>query len=66
MKNDFNYRWASYIGSITSYHFLNNGYKVIGIDDISTGNIKALEVLNKFDNFKFYEGNSGNLELLEK
>lgn len=57
---------AGYIGSITSYHFLNNGYKVIGIDDISTGNIKALEVLNKFDNFKFYEGNFGNLELLEQ
>lgn len=57
---------AGYIGSITSYHFLKNNYKVIGIDNISTGNARALEVLNKFDNFKFHEGNFGNLELIEQ
>lgn len=57
---------AGYIGSITSYHFLKNNYKVIGLDDISTGNSRALEVLNKFSDFKFYEGNFGDIKLLEE
>lgn len=49
---------GGYIGSVSTYLFLQNGYDVVAIDNFSTGYKKPLEVLQeKFgkDKFRFYE-----------
>ena len=44
---------AGFIGSHTVDFFLKNGFRVRGIDNLSTGNIKNLEHLKKNKNFEF-------------
>lgn len=52
---------AGYIGSVTAEILLKEGYKVIVIDDLSTGYREAL-----FNESIFYEGSIGDKTLLEK
>jgi UDP-glucose 4-epimerase len=52
---------AGYIGSHATKELLNKGYKVIVIDNLSTGNIEAID-----KRAIFIEGDLGNSELLEK
>lgn len=44
---------AGFIGSHTAELFLKKGYKVNGVDNLSTGNKKNLSYLKKYKNFKF-------------
>lgn len=57
---------AGYIGSITAYSFLKQGYEVVGIDDISTGDKRAIDVLKKDFSFDFYEGSLADTSLLDE
>ena len=59
---------AGYIGSHTVIELLNVGKEVVIIDDFSNSNestLNAIKEITKKD-FKFYEGNYLNKELLEK
>jgi len=59
---------AGYIGSHTAIELLNIGKEVIIIDDFSNSDestLNAIKEITKKD-FKFYEGNYLNKELLEK
>lgn len=44
---------AGFLGSNLSFKLLAAGNRVIGVDDFSSGTIKNLETLKKFNNFKF-------------
>ncbi len=61
---------GGYIGSVTTYLFLRKGYKVVALDNFSTGYKKPLELLHhKFpQNFSFYQKNllSENLDEIFK
>lgn len=57
---------AGYIGSVCAYNFMQRGYKVVGIDDISTGAKYAVDYLKQNSNFSFYEGDFADNNLLEK
>ncbi|MCL4366553.1 UDP-glucose 4-epimerase GalE [Patescibacteria group bacterium] len=49
---------GGYIGSVSTYLFLQKGYEVVALDDFSTGNREALEFLQtKFnkEQFRFYQ-----------
>lgn len=52
---------AGYIGSIGTEYLLQEGFKPVVIDDLSTGYRE-----NLFDNVPFYEGKIGDKVLLEK
>lgn len=52
---------AGYIGSVTTEILLKEGYKVVVLDDLSTGHKESL-----FNECIFYEGSIGDKELLEK
>lgn len=45
---------AGFLGSHLSEFFLGKGYKVIGMDNFITGNIKNIEHLFPLENFEFY------------
>ena len=59
---------AGYIGSHTVVELLNNGMKVIIIDDFSNSKPQVLENIKKITgkDFKFYEMNYADREKLEK
>ena len=59
---------AGYIGSHTCVELLENGYEIVVLDNFSNSKPKALESIKKITNkdFKFYEGNLIDEELLEK
>ena len=57
---------AGYIGGVTAYSFLKQGYEVVGIDDMSTGDERAILVLKKDFSFDFYSGSLSDTELLDK
>lgn len=44
---------AGYIGSHTTLQLLENGYNVVGLDNMSRGSQRALNVLSEFPNFTF-------------
>jgi UDP-glucose 4-epimerase len=46
---------SGFIGSNLVDHLLNEGYEVIGIDNLSSGKIQFLESANCNSRFKFYE-----------
>lgn len=45
---------AGFIGSHLCDKFIDEGYKVIGLDNLITGNLKNIEHLFKLQNFEFY------------
>jgi UDP-glucose-4-epimerase GalE len=45
---------AGYIGLHTCLHFLDMGHYVLGVDDLSRGSLKAIEVLECHSKFKFF------------
>lgn len=45
---------AGFIGSHLCDRFINEGFKVIGLDNLITGNLKNIEHLFKLENFEFY------------
>tara|TARA_E500000178_G_C17018825_1_gene754356 strand:+ start:1507 stop:2439 length:933 start_codon:yes stop_codon:yes gene_type:complete len=54
---------AGFIGSALTNFLLDQNYKLIGLDDLSTGSKKNLP---KNRNFKFFKGNCNNLKILKK
>ena len=57
---------AGYIGSICTQRLLEEGFDVIGFDNLSTGYIETIEKLKKFNNFKFIKGDLKNFEDIKK
>jgi UDP-glucose 4-epimerase len=55
---------AGFIGSRLTMHLLKKKYKILGIDDLSTGNVKNLNFKNK--NFFFIKGDCNNKNILSK
>lgn len=53
---------AGFIGSNLCEYFISQGYKVIGLDNFSTGNRSNLSALNDHQNFTFVEGDIRNLK----
>lgn len=45
---------AGFLGSHLCDRFINDGFKVVGMDNLITGNIKNLEHLFPLENFEFY------------
>ena len=54
---------AGFIGSSFLKSIINKNYNIIGIDDLSAGNIKRLPKNKKF---KFIKGDCGNPKILNK
>lgn len=52
---------AGYIGSIATEILINQGYKVVVLDNLSCGNKEAL-----FDGIPFYKANIGDIDTLKK
>ncbi|MCK5882908.1 MAG: GDP-mannose 4,6-dehydratase [Bacteriovoracaceae bacterium] len=48
---------AGFVPGHVSEFFLNKGATVIGIDNFITGSRENIELLSKYDKFKFYEAN---------
>ncbi|MCK5074173.1 MAG: GDP-mannose 4,6-dehydratase [Bacteriovoracaceae bacterium] len=48
---------AGFIPSHLSEFYLNKGAKVIGIDNFITGSRSNIEILSKYENFRFHEAN---------
>jgi len=46
---------AGFLGSHLCDDYLDNGYKVLGLDNLSTGAMKNIKHLESNSNFKFYE-----------
>ena len=59
---------CGYIGSHTVVELLNNNYEVVIIDDFSNSQEDVLEKITEITNkdFKFYEGDVCNKDILEK
>lgn len=62
---------AGFLGSHLCDKFIKEGYHVIGIDNLITGNIQNIEHLSKSENFEFYQQNvsdsvkiKGNLDYI--
>lgn len=54
MKNVLITGAAGFLGSHLCDKFIKEGYKVIGMDNLITGDLKNIEHLFKLDNFEFY------------
>jgi len=57
---------AGFIGSHLTERLLEDGNKVIVVDNLSTGSIKNIESFNKKSEFDFVEGDIRNAELMER
>ena len=59
---------AGYIGTHTSVELLNAGKDIVVLDNFSNSNPQALENVKKITgkDFKFYEGNMIDKNILEK
>ena len=62
---------AGFLGSHLCDHFIKNGYDVVGMDNLITGDLKNIEHLFKLPNFEFYHHDvskfihvSGNLDYI--
>lgn len=62
---------AGFLGSHLADRFIKEGYHVIGMDNLITGDLKNIEHLFKLDNFEFYNHDvskfihiSGNLDYI--
>lgn len=53
---------AGFIGSNLCEHFVNKGYDVVCLDNLSTGFMHNIQDLTKFDNFTFIKGDIRNLD----
>lgn len=51
---------AGFLGSHLSDRFLNEGYRVLGMDNLITGNIKNIEHLFSNEDFEFYNHDVSN------
>ena len=51
---------AGYIGSHMSLELLEQGHTVIGVDNLSRGSNKALDFLETYDTFTFYNMDLGD------
>lgn len=56
---------AGFIGSHLTDKLLNNGYKIVVLDDLSLGRKDNLHQAFKSENFEFYEGDILDNDLLE-
>lgn len=56
---------AGFIGSHLADSLLEKGYKVVAIDDLSVGKIENISHNLKNDNFKFYEENILNFDVID-
>ena len=56
---------AGFIGSHTVDLFLDKGFRVTAIDDLSTGRYSNLDKARTFPNFKFIEEDVANIDWLE-
>ena len=57
---------AGFIGSHLTERLVSEGHFVIGLDDLSTGNLKNLEKVSGSANFQFVGGSVLNREILEE
>ena len=57
---------AGYIGSHCVLALLNKGYKVVIIDNLSTGHIETVNELKKYGNIDFYQGDLLDKSFLEE
>lgn len=57
---------AGFIGSNITEHLLSKGYKVRGLDNLSTGKKKNIINFLENDNFDFIEGDIRNLDICKK
>jgi len=59
---------TGYIGSHTCVELLNEGYEIVIIDNLSNSNINVIDKIKEITNkdFKFYEGDCCNKEILIK
>jgi UDP-glucose 4-epimerase len=64
MKKVFVTGAAGFIGSNLVDRLLNDGYEVVGWDNLSTGKLKFLENAFKHSNFKFVNGDNLNIKSL--
>ena len=56
---------AGYIGSHMALKLLQNGFTIVGIDNLSRGSLNALQVLKKSPNFHFLKIDLGDVESVE-
>ena len=57
---------AGFIGSNLVDKLLENGHYIIGIDNLSTGQLRFLDKARTHNNFKFYEADLLNIDALSK
>jgi UDP-arabinose 4-epimerase len=57
---------AGYIGSHTALRLLEKSYFVVGLDNLSRGSQRALNVLSTFENFAFGYADLGNKEEINR
>lgn len=56
---------CGFIGSHVADILIQNGWKVIGIDDFSTGSVKNISHFLKNENFVFYEGDIADMSFVD-
>ena len=64
MKNCIVTGGAGFIGSNLTDHLIANGYDVVGVDNLSTGQLPFIENALKSQKFKFYKGDLLDIEFL--
>lgn len=57
---------AGFIGSYLSNLLLEKGHHVVGIDDLSTGKLENIEILNQKDAYKFVRETIMNSQVLDR
>jgi len=56
---------AGYIGSHVAKSFLESGYKVVIFDNLFRGHKQAVDILKKFGDVEFVQGDLRNVEDLQ-
>ena len=56
---------AGFLGSHLCDRFIKEGYFVIGMDNLITGDLKNIEHLFKLENFEFYHHVSDEFEAMD-
>lgn len=57
---------AGFIGSSLTDRLINNGYDVVGVDNLSTGQLPFIETALKSKKFNFYKGDLLDIDFLNK